>query len=72
MSIAAIVLLAAALVLLGAMELPRVAKRRPRRTSRKRPQLRVVKDDDESDDFARSVERDLANLPTTNERDRRR
>ena len=72
MSIAAIVLLAAALVLLGAMKWPRVANRRPGRTSRKRPQLRVVKDDDESDDFARSVERDLANLPTTNERDRRR
>ena len=28
-------------------------------------------DDDESDEFARSVERDLANLPTIDERDRR-
>jgi hypothetical protein len=71
-SIAAIVLLVAALVLLGAMEWPRVANRRPKRTRRKRPNLRVVTDDDESDEFARSVERDLANLPTTNERDRRR
>jgi hypothetical protein len=32
----------------------------------------VVTDDDESDEFARSVERDLANLPTIDERDRRR
>ena len=72
MSIAAIVLLAAALVLLGAMEWPRVAKRRPKPARRRRaPHLRVVKDE-ESDEFARSVERDLANLPTTNERDRRR
>ena len=39
---------------------------------RKRPNLRVVPDDDESDEFARSVERDLANLPTIDERDRRR
>ena len=71
-SIAAIVLLVAALVLLGAMEWPRVARRRPKRTARKRPShLRVV-DDDESDEFARSVERDLANLPTIDERDRRR
>ena len=54
------------------MEWPRVARRRPKRTARKRPShLRVV-DDDESDEFARSVERDLANLPTIDERDRRR
>jgi hypothetical protein len=72
-SIAAIVLLVAALVLLGAMEWPRVARRRPKRMARKRPpHLRVVTDDDESDEFARSVERDLANLPTIDERDRRR
>jgi hypothetical protein len=71
-SIAAIVLLAAALALLGAMEWPRLARRRPKRAPRKRsPHLRVVTDDDESDEFARSVERDLANLPTIDERDRR-
>ena len=73
MSIAAIVLLVAALALLGAMEWPRVAGMRPKRLGRKRPShLRVVADDDESDEFARSVERDLANLPTIDERDRRR
>ena len=71
-SIVAIVLLVAALALLGAMEWPRVARRRPKRSMRKRPNLRVVPDDDESDEFARSVERDLANLPTIDERDRRR
>ena len=71
-SIAAIALLVAALVLLGAMEWPRLANRRPKRGKRKRPNLRVVSDDDESDEFARSVERDLANLPTIDERDRRR
>ena len=76
MSIAAIVLLVAALLLLGAMYWPRVAGgrvHRPKRTRRKRPtHLRVVTDDEESDEFARSVERDLANLPTIDERDRRR
>ena len=71
-SIVAIVLLVAALALLGAMEWPRVARRRPKRSMRKRPNLRVVPDDDESDEFARSVERDLANLTTIDERDRRR
>jgi hypothetical protein len=71
-SIAAIVLLVAALALLAAYEWPRLARRRPTRTRKKRPtHLRVVQDE-ESDEFARSVERDLANLPTTNERDRRR
>jgi hypothetical protein len=70
-SIAAIVLLVAALALLGAYEWPRIARRRPAPTKRKRPtHLRVVRDE-ETDEFARSVERDLANLPTTNERDRR-
>jgi len=29
-----------------------------------------VPEDDDSDEFAASVERDLAQLPTTNERDR--
>jgi hypothetical protein len=70
-SIAAIVLLVAALALLAAYEWPRLVRRRPTKTKRKRQtHLRVVQDE-ESDEFARSVERDLANLPTTNERDRR-
>jgi hypothetical protein len=73
MSVVAVVLLVAAAVLLVATEWPRVARRtgisipsRPRR-KRRTPQLRVVRS--ESDDFARSVERDLASLPTIDERD---
>ena len=76
MSLVGIALLAAAVVLLCAMEWPRLGRRsipRPRvgRAARKRSHLHVVPDDDESDEFARSVERDLANLPTIDERDRR-
>jgi hypothetical protein len=77
-SIVGIALLVAAVVLLGAMEWPRLVGRRnlpgtkAARRHRKRGHLRVVPDDDESDEFARSVERDLANLPTIDERDRRR
>jgi hypothetical protein len=72
----AIALLVAALALVAAAEWPRLARRTgiarsPRRRPKRRGHLRVV-DDDESDEFARSVERDLANLPTTNERDRRK
>jgi hypothetical protein len=72
----AIALLVAALALLAFAEWPRLARRfgvdgrPPRHRARKRSHLHVV-DDDESDDFARSVERDLANLPTIDERDRR-
>jgi hypothetical protein len=72
----AIALLVAALALLAAAEWPRLARRagiaRPSRKKRpaRRAHLRVV-DDDESDEFARSVERDLANLPTIDDRDRR-
>jgi hypothetical protein len=69
-------LLVAAVALLLAAEWPRLARRTgivrpPRRRPTRRRHLQVVDDDDESDDFARSVERDLANLPTIDERDRR-
>ena len=72
----AIALLVAALALLAAAEWPRLSRRmgidRPlRKRSSRRAHLRVVENDDESDEFARSVERDLANLPTIDERDRR-
>ncbi len=71
----AIALLVAAIALVAFAEWPRFARRfgvarPPRRRPKKRGHLRVV-DDDESDEFARSVERDLANLPTIDERDRR-
>lgn len=77
MSLVAVVLLVAAVVLLVAAEWPRIGGRhraslplggqRPRQRRGRKPQLRVVKSD--SDDFARSVERDLASLPTIDERD---
>jgi hypothetical protein len=72
------VLLACAVAVLVAAEWPRLAARlgrderggrprRPRRRRRKATHLRALPD--ESDDFARSVERDLARLPTTSDRD---
>jgi hypothetical protein len=71
-----IALLAVAVVLVAGAEWPRLderfggdARRRPQRARRK-TSLRVVRDD-EADEFAASVERDLANLPTTEDRERR-
>jgi hypothetical protein len=72
----ALVLLAAALVLVAAAEWPRLARRvgidpRARRERRRRKShLRVVQS--ESDEFARAVERDLANLPTIDPRERKK
>ena len=79
MGIVAIVLLAlAVLVVLGA-GWPRVSARagseaiQKRSRARRKARLTVVQGDGEPsdvDDFARSVERDLANLPVIEERDR--
>jgi hypothetical protein len=78
-SIVGVILLVAAVVLLAAVEWPRLAPRlhlagrvpqRPHRRSR--GHLRVVADDDDPDEFARSVERDLASLPTIDERQHKR
>ena len=75
MSPIAIVLLVAAVVLLGACEWPRFAHvaeaRTQRRRARRKSRLRVVTTE-EDDDFARSVERDLAALPTIDEHDAKR
>jgi hypothetical protein len=73
----AIVLLVAAVVLLGAAEWGRLAKfgdaRNQRKRARRKSRLRVVDTDTEpDDDFARSVERDLAALPTIDEHEPRR
>jgi hypothetical protein len=74
-SLFAIVLLAAAVMLLGAAEWARVAKlgevRSQRKRARRKSRLRVV-ETDADDDFARSVERDLAALPTIDEHEPRR
>jgi len=76
-SLFAIVLLAAAVVLLAAAEWTRVAQMRELRARRNRAvrksRLRVVESaPDDDDDFARSVERDLAALPTIDEHEPRR
>lgn len=72
----AVVLLAAAVVLLAAAEWPRLAARlgghalASRRRARRKARLRLVRNvPDESDEFARSVQRDLASLPTIDPRD---
>ena len=75
-----IALLAAAVAVVVAAEWPRLAgrvgpqvtgeARRRRQRERRKASLRVVQNTDQ-DDFAASVERDLANLPTIEETDRR-
>ena len=76
MSPIAIVLLVAAVVLVVAAEWPRVASaigvdgRRQRTRRKQKAKLRVVPT--ESEEFARSVERDLAALPTIDEQDAKR
>ena len=77
MSPFAIALLLAAAVLLGAAEWPRLAgfaeARAKRDRARRKSKLRVVEEDGaDHDDFARSVERDLAALPTIDEHEPRR
>lgn len=70
-----IVLLAAAVVLVAAVEWPRISAavgvegRRRRERERRKAALRVVRERD-PDDFAASVRRDLDQLPTIEERDR--
>jgi hypothetical protein len=76
MSPIAIVLLAAAIVVVAATEWPRLAGRlgvdgrRVRQRRRRKANLRIVHPDHE--EFARSVERDLAALPTIDEHDAKR
>ena len=71
-----IALLAVAVILVAGAEWPRLEQRfggdsrRRRQRARRKASLRVVRDD-EADEFAASVERDLANLPTIDDRERR-
>lgn len=71
-----IALLALAVAVVAGAEWPRIeerfganTRRRRRRAKRKADHLRVVRDD--VDDFAASVERDLANLPTIDDTHKR-
>jgi len=78
MSIVALVLLVAAAALVVGAEWPRLSRRvgsdarRERDRARRKKSLRVVPPSDESEEFARAVERDLASLPTIDERDAKR
>lgn len=69
-----IVLLALAAVVAAGAEWPRLdalvggKARRSRGRQKRKANLRLVKN--ESDEFAESVQRDLENLPTIDERDR--
>lgn len=72
-----IVLLACAVAVLVAAEWPRLQERaglqqrRKRWRRRRQPDLRVIRgEEDDSEEFAASVERDLAQLPTTKDPDR--
>jgi hypothetical protein len=72
-SLFAIVMLVAAVLLIGALELPRLAPRfgvdgrRSRERAKRKNKLKVVPSDPD-DDFIRAVERDLAALPTIDDR----
>jgi hypothetical protein len=76
MSPIAVVLLAAAIAIVAACEWPRLSgklgvdARRGRERRRRKSNLKVVHPDHE--EFARSVERDLASLPTIDEQDVKR
>jgi len=70
-----VLVLAAALV--AAVEWPRLGRRfgvdarRERERARRKKTLRVITPEDESDEFIKSVQRDLDSLPTIEERDRK-
>ena len=72
-----LVLLVFAAALVVAVERPRLERRfgasarKNRDRQRRKKQLRIVTPDDESDEFIRSVQRDLDALPTIEERDRK-
>lgn len=72
-----LVLLVLAALLAVAVEKPRLeqrfgaAGRRDRDRQKRKKQLRVVTPDEESEEFIRSVQRDLDALPTIEERDRK-
>ena len=73
-----LVLLVLAAVLALAVEKPRLERRfgssarRDRERQRRKKQFKVITPDDESEEFIRSVQRDLDALPTIEERDRQK
>ena len=73
-----LLLLVLAALLAVAVEKPRLerlfgsAGRRDRERQRRKKQFKVITPEDESDEFIRSVQRDLDALPTIEERDRQK
>ena len=73
MGLFAIVMLVAGVVLIGALEWPVLARkfgvdgRKTRERAKRKDRLKVVPSDPD-DDFVRAVERDLAALPTIDDR----
>jgi hypothetical protein len=72
-SVFAIVVLVAAIVLVVATHWPKLSARAPRprrerQRARRKAALRVI-ESEHDDEFVRAVERDLAALPTTDEQD---
>jgi hypothetical protein len=72
-----LVLLGFAALLAVAVERPRLERRfgtgarKSRARERRKQQFRVITPDEDSDEFVRSVQRDLDALPTIEERDRK-
>ena len=73
-----LVLLVLAAALVGAVEWPRLGRRfsadarRERERKQRKARFRVITtEDEESDEFVRSVQRDLDQLPTIEEHDRK-
>ena len=73
-----LVLLVLAAALVVAVERPRlerrfgISARKARERERRKKQLRVITPDEDSEEFIRSVQRDLDALPTIEERDRQK
>jgi len=79
MSVIAVVFLVSAAALLVVAEWPRLGKalhvdgKKARHRKKVKAGLRVIRtESDAAEEFARSVERDLASLPTTDDRDVKR
>ena len=72
-----LVLLVLAAALVVAVELPRFERRfggsarKVRERERRKKQLRLITPDEDSEEFVKSVQRDLDALPTIEERDRK-
>lgn len=75
MSAVWVILLAFALVVLVAAEWPRLDRwlgldaRRSRDRARRKQNLKLIRSEESLEEFAASVQRDLSNLPTIDERD---